>query len=310
MEGVRTVAGAHVDVTTNAVGADSLGAAREAGVSAGDTAAASCPECGETLAGHYCYLCGEKRLESRDLSVHHFFDEAAQELMSVEHSKLFHTIWALVFRPGFLTNEWIAGRRKRYLKPLNLCLGILALSLFAYSVYKPVSMYDIEKFINQSKREDTIQLFDRFAAKKHIETEALFDRLNEKWQRFMSFSPLFFVGGFALVLQLVFIFSRRYFVEHLVFSMHYVSFSTMVLVLLWPVYFFIGIKPGGVNVLIAVVKWLVDIVYMFFAVRAVYRLGSVRTLLASLLLVVGYFLSYLLVLIGALVLAIVNVAKS
>jgi hypothetical protein len=278
--------------------------------SAGEKVASSCPECGETLAGEYCHRCGEKRLESRDISVRHFFDEAAQELTSVEHSKLFHTIWALMFRPGFLTSEWMAGRRRRYLKPLNLCLGILALSLFAYSVYKPVSMYDIEKFIRQSKQEETVKLFDRFAAKKHMETKALFDRLNEKWQRFMSLSPLVFVGGFALVLQLVFLFSRRYFVEHLVFSMHYVSFSTMVLVLLWPVYFLIGIKPGGVNVLIAVFKWLVDIVYMFFAVRAVYRLSSVRTLFASLLLVVGFFLSYLLVLMGALVAAIVNVAMA
>jgi hypothetical protein len=297
---------AHADVTT-AAAADtkpSGAAARESDAS--DTLASSCPECGETLAGDFCHRCGEKRLESRDLSLRHFFDEAAQELMSVEHSKLFHTIWYLMFRPGFLTSEWMAGRRRRYLKPLNLCLGILALSLFAYSVYKPVAMYDIEKFVRQSKQEETIKLFDRFAAKKHMETEALYDRLNEKWQRFMSFSPLLFVGGFALVLQLVFIFSRRYFVEHLVFSMHYVSFSTMVLVLLWPVYFFIGIKPGGVNILIAVFKWLIDIVYMFFAVRAVYRLGSVRTLLASLLLVVGFFLSYMLVLMSSLVAAIVN----
>ena len=291
----------------------SSGAATGGDASARDDAAHAsqpCPECGEALVGDYCHLCGEKRLEAHDLSVRHFFGEAAQELTSVEHSKLFHTIWALLFRPGFLTNEWVAGRRKRYLKPLNLCLGVLAVSLFAYSVYKPVSMFDVEKFVRMDKKPESMQVFDRFAAKKHLERDVLFDRLNEKWQRYMSLSPLLFVGGFALVLQIVFVLMRRYFVEHLVFAMHFVSFSTLTVVLLWPLYFFIGIKPGGVNSLVAVFKWLLDIVYMFFAVRAVYRLGTVRTLLASILLTLGYFISYALVLAGALVAAIISVARS
>ena len=273
-------------------------------------AALGCPECGASLVGDFCHACGEKRPEARDLSVRHFFSEAAQELTSVEHSKLFHTLWALLVRPGFLTREWIAGRRRRYLKPLNLCLGILALNFFAYSVYKPVSMFDVEKFIRQEKRQESIQVFERFAAKKKLSLPELFDRLSDKWQRYMSVSTLLFIGGFALVLQVVFFFRRRYFVEHLVFSMHFVSFSTLVVLLLWPVYFFIGIKTGGVNIVLAVCKWLLDMVYMYFAVRAVYGLGTLKTVPAAVVLVVGYFLCYLLVLLAALVAAIVSVGLS
>ena len=125
-----------------------------------------------------------------------------------------------------------------------------------------------------------------------------------------TFAPLLIVGGFALVLQLVFIPTRRFFVEHLVFSMHFVSFSTLLVVLLWPVYFFIGVKPGGSNILLAVFKWATDIAYMFYAVRTVYGLGRGRTLVASVLLVAGYFLVYLLVLGTALVGAIVSVGLS
>ncbi len=269
-----------------------------------------CAECAGALVGDFCHRCGEKRPEARDLSVRRFFGEAAQELTSVEHSKLFHTIRALLFRPGFLTNEWVAGRRRRYLKPLNLCLGILALNFFAYSFYKPVSVFDIEKFIRQDKREESIKVFERFAAKKKLSLPELFDRLGDKWQRYTSLSTMLFVGGFALVLQLVFLLRRRYFVEHLVFSMHFASFSTLVILLLWPVYLFTGIKADGVNILVAVFKWLLDIVYIYFAVRAVYGLGTVKTLVASVVLVVGYFLSYALVLLGALVAAIIVVGRS
>lgn len=270
-----------------------------------------CPECEEALVGDFCHRCGEKGLGARDLSVRHFFSEAAQELTSVEHSKLFHTIRALLFRPGFLTNEWVAGRRRRYLKPLNLCLGILALSLFAYSVYKPVSTYDIETLLAQSGQPpEAFKPFERLAEKKRTDVSSLFERMSDKWQRYMSLSPLIIVGAFALVLQLVFMFSRRYFVEHLVFAMHFVSFSTLTVVLLWPLYFFIGIRQGPVNYAVAVVVWSVDIAYMYFAVRAVYGLRPLRTFLASLLLIAGYFVCYMVVLMTALVAAMVSVGLS
>ena len=220
--------------------------ARAASAEAARDAPGVCPECEDALVGDFCHRCGEKRPEARDLSVRHFFGEAAQELTSVEHSKLFHTFRALLLRPGFLTNEWVAGRRRRYLKPLNLCLGILALSLFAFSVYKPVSTYDLETMLTQSGQPpEALKPFEKLAAKKRTDVSALFDRMSEKWQRYMSLSPLVIVGGFALVLQLVFMFSRRYFVEHLVFAMHFVSFSTLTVVLMWPVYFFIGIKQAA-----------------------------------------------------------------
>lgn len=301
----RVEAGAGLNRAANLSRPSEVGAAGDALVADG-----GCPECSATLVGDFCHGCGAKRPEARDLSVRHFFSEAAQELTSVEHSKLFHTIRALLFRPGFLTNEWIAGRRRRYLKPLNLCLGILALSLFAYSVYKPVSTYDLETLLTQNGQPEARAPIERLAAKKRMDVSALFDRIGDKWQHYMSLAPLLIVGAFALVLQLVFIFSRRYFVEHLVFSMHFVSFSTLTVVMLWPVYFFIGIKQGPANIAIAVLKWSLDIVYMFFAVRAVYGLRPARTLLASVLLVAGYFVSYMFILMTALAAAIVSAALS
>jgi hypothetical protein len=271
----------------------------------------ACPECEAALVGDYCHLCGGKRPEARDLTVRHFFSEAAQELTSVEHSKLFHTIWALLFRPGFLTVEWIAGRRRRYLKPLNLYLGVFALSLFAFSVYKPVSLYNVEKFVHEGPNPaEAVRAYGKLAERKRVTLEVFFERINEKWQRYMSLSSLPLIGAFALVLQVVFLFSRRYFVEHLVFSMHYISFTTLFVVLLWPLYFFIGIRPGRINIAVAVLKWLLDVVYLFFAVRAVYGLGRGRTLLAAVLLLVGYFICYALSILVTLFAAVLSAALS
>jgi hypothetical protein len=112
---------------------------------------ALCPSCGETLVGDFCHRCGEKRAEARDLTLRHFLSEAAQEFTSVEHSKIFRTLRALLFRPGFLTREWAAGRRNCYLKPLNLCLLILALQVFVYST-RQVSTFDFGQIIESEKR--------------------------------------------------------------------------------------------------------------------------------------------------------------
>lgn len=267
-------------------------------------AQAVCPDCGGALLGDYCHTCGEKRADARDLTVKHFATDAMQELTSLD-SKLLRTLTALLFRPGFLTLEWIAGRRNRYLKPLNLCLGVFALSLFAYSVYKPVSMYNLQTIMEVEKTGQFAAVIKRRAERRNKTPEVMLEEMSERWQRYMSLTPVLLVVSFALVLQVVLLlFARRYFVEHLVFSIHFLSFAMLSVVFLWPIYFFIGIRPGGINTAVGVVKWLIDIVYMFFAVRAVYRLGTAKTFVVSLLLIAGYFVSYVLVYAGSLIAAI------
>lgn len=307
-EVVQTAGRAGADAGVGAPGAEPVGSPGGAADAAAE-APGVCPECEAALVGDYCHRCGEKRPEARDISVRHFFSEAAQELTSVEHSKLFHTIRSLLFRPGFLTVEWIAGRRKRYLKPLNLYLGIFALSLFAFTVYKPVSMYDIENGLKYGPNpEEGVRVYAKLAERRGMTTEAFFDRINERWQRYMSLSSLPLIGALALVIHIVFFFSRRYFVEHLVFSMHFVAFSTLTTVVLWPLYFFVGIKLSAVNLAVGVVKWSVDIVYLFFAVRAVYGLSRGWTLLSSVLLLVGYFVCYVLAIAVTLTMAVLFTA--
>src|SRR5690349_14523356 len=112
-------------------------------------AGGACPSCGGGLVGDYCHACGEKRAGARDLTLGHFLREAVQELTSLEHSKLLRTLRALLFRPGLLSAEWVEGRRNLYVKPLNLYLAVFALSLFAFSVYAPLSMYNLQTVIEQ-----------------------------------------------------------------------------------------------------------------------------------------------------------------
>jgi hypothetical protein len=291
------------DASRTTFGADSP--APDADVSERDAAAhesRTCPNCGETLVGDYCHGCGEKRPEARDLSVRHFLKDAAQELTSLD-SKLYHTLRALLFRPGLLTLEWITGRRGRYLKPLNLVLALFALQIFAYTASKAVSMFNVAMIVD-NERQFAAQLhtpngslydrlFSRASARKGASVESLYEAVNEKWQRNVSLLQPAQIVALAVLLQLLYIFSRRYFVEHLVFSMHFLAFTSLTTTLTWPVYFFLGIAPTRYNMLVAVSKFLLDIFYMFVALRAVYRGSHAFAVLRAFVLFVGYFVTYI-----------------
>lgn len=288
------------------------------GETVGAEASARCPSCGAALAGEYCHGCGEKRPEARDLSVRHFLTDAAAELTSLD-SKLYNTLRALLFRPGLLTLEWAAGRRGRYLKPLNLVLALFAAQLFAYTATKAASMFNISMIVeNERQLAEQMKipnggfydkLFARASAKKGASVESLYDAVNEKWQRNVSLLQPVQIVVLAALLQLLYFFSRRYFVEHLVFSMHFLAFTSLTVTLMWPVYYAIGIAPTRWNIMIASTKFLLDIFYMFVALRAVYRGSHAFAVLRAFVLFVGYFSVYVYIYMVALFAAMLSVLK-
>ena len=58
-----------------------------------------------------------------------FMREATGRYVSLD-GRMWRTLAALLFRPGFLTREYFAGRRRRYIRPARLFL-VLSLALFA-----------------------------------------------------------------------------------------------------------------------------------------------------------------------------------
>jgi Protein of unknown function (DUF3667) len=297
--------------------AEHVGTAAEA---SGDAAAEApaCPSCKETLVGDYCHRCGEKRPGARDLTLRHFFAEAAQEFTSVEHSKIFRTLRALLFRPGFLTLEWVAGRRNFYLKPLNLCLIILALQVFVYST-KQVSTFDFGRIVDTERQFIEAQglkhepVYERLVrtvmSQRGLSREAVLESINDRWSRNVSFFQLPLVLAYALLLQLFYLFSRRHFVEHVVFSLHFIAFTSLTVVLMWPIYYVLGVTPTAFNVWVAVGKFLLDIVYLFVAARAFYRDTAGWALVKAPAMFAAYFVIYVITYIAALLVSIAAVAK-
>src|SRR5207249_5874501 len=89
-----------------------------------------CENCGAPLAGRYCPQCGQAAIDYRR-SFRYVIVDVLDSFLNWD-SKFFATIGWLIARPWHLTNEFLAGRRVRYLHPLRLYL--LASILFFFAV--------------------------------------------------------------------------------------------------------------------------------------------------------------------------------
>ncbi len=83
-------------------------------------AAAACHNCGAALHGRYCAACGQEALPLAP-TLRHVVGDVAQELSDFD-SRIFRSIQKLFLAPGFLTREYLAGRRVRWVSPLRLYL--------------------------------------------------------------------------------------------------------------------------------------------------------------------------------------------
>ena len=86
-----------------------------------------CQNCGEALLGEHCYACGQptKGLVRHFSSIVGDFMDSVFEL----DSRILRTLGPLLFKPGYLSDEYFAGRRVRYVSPVRL---FVFLSLFAF----------------------------------------------------------------------------------------------------------------------------------------------------------------------------------
>ncbi len=88
----------------------------------------ACRNCGAAAPGHYCPACGQETALALP-AAGAFLREAAGRYVALD-GRLARTLAHLAFRPGFLTREYFAGRRRRYIRPARLFL-VLAIALFA-----------------------------------------------------------------------------------------------------------------------------------------------------------------------------------
>ncbi|WP_295997901.1 DUF3667 domain-containing protein [Rugamonas sp.] len=102
-------------------------------------APAHCLNCGSASSGNYCAHCGQETVLHRPSALE-FLHEFVGHYVALE-GKLTGTLGRLLFRPGALTVEYLAGRRVRFVQPLRLYLTLSVL-FFALMKFSGASLQD------------------------------------------------------------------------------------------------------------------------------------------------------------------------
>ncbi|HMT28625.1 MAG TPA: DUF3667 domain-containing protein [Bacteroidia bacterium] len=107
-----------------------------------------CTNCGKELheSDNFCPHCGQENDNKRQ-SFGRIMSELVIGFLSIE-SRLAHSIPALLFRPAFLTKEYLNGRRQRYLDPVRMFLTIVV-------IFFLVGSLEDDTNVDQGKKQTT-----------------------------------------------------------------------------------------------------------------------------------------------------------
>jgi hypothetical protein len=84
-----------------------------------------CDNCGTPLLGEHCYACGQP---TKGMVRH--FSSIVGTVLNID-ARVLRTLWPLMAKPGFLSREYFAGRRVRYVTPVRLYLFLSVVMFFA-----------------------------------------------------------------------------------------------------------------------------------------------------------------------------------
>jgi hypothetical protein len=230
----------------------------------------------------YCPHCGQET-SLQPPSVREFINHFFGNYIAV-HSTFAQTLWRLISRPGALTIDYLAGRKRRYILPLRLYLTISVIVFVVFGLLTATGQSNIEVSLksadlgsgnlvafgddHRATFKDGVvtcvglpdwlcgRLKSRFESSDGL--KKLIASLPDRMVRYWAYAMFFLVPVFALLLTIFYINRKRVYGEHLVFALHLHAFwllaMAMTLLSDWIALVAVFVVPG----------------YAIFAMRRVY----------------------------------------
>jgi hypothetical protein len=141
----------------------------------------NCLNCGATVAGKFCQVCGQENAEPKDtvlgLLQHFLYDITHFDGM------FFRSLKLLLFKPGMLTRKYIEGKRASYLNPIKMYVFTSAIFFIIFFTFlNPVkNLYDDSAEAKKSSLEkvkhDLVTVRD--SSEKSVNLEAMNSAIRE-----------------------------------------------------------------------------------------------------------------------------------
>ena len=284
-----------------------------------------CENCGAPLTGKYCAQCGQPGIDYHR-SFGTLVADAADAFLNLDE-RFLKTFGLVLFKPWRLTNDFLAGRRQRYVHPLRIYL--LASVAFFFLIrglehFKPehgaIVIDGSPKKHAKATHSPTaaptassaasptaspIPSDDKDGLNFHFSDDDETDRQKSPFEKWLKNRVKEKIGSsgdrgviflkalidnlgpmvlcciplFALVLKILYIFKKRYYIEHLVFALHthaFVFLSTLIIIgigllLNWK-------APGALTPVVCTFLSFAVLINLLVAIRRVYKQNWFATL--------------------------------
>ncbi len=239
----------------------------------------TCRNCGAPAPGNYCPECGQETIAEPQYAAQFF--QALFGKWAARNGLLWQTLPRLVVSPGALTTEYVAGRRARYVRPMQL---YLTASVIVFAAVQYFGLDASLRFYGEHGvhllRTSPISA-DESASRgarltpvaiilDHVDTSGVrrfkamsaaerFRFLHAKRAQSLSYFVLVLVPLFALILSACYRDRRQPYGTHLVFGLHTHAFLLLILLV-----------EGMLPAVLANVTSLWVMAYFFVALRRVY----------------------------------------
>lgn len=270
-----------------------------------------CPNCGEPVAENFCPSCGQAVRERRG-PLFSLLGDLFSEIFSLD-SRQWRTLVNL-WIPGRLTQLYLAGKRASFASPVRvylvtslvffLLVGFPAPDAEKCNVYVGDLLIGREEPVpglTDLKLEtvDTSTAFGRWVGERLLPThehlqampaQELLDGFFGSLERIVPTTLIFFVPILAFALKLFYIRRPFFYVDHLIFGLHFQSALFQALVL---AYFANAMGLADrIHPLLAYLTafGLILTVYLALALKRVYGQGWIRTILKTGILALFYLL--------------------
>ena len=236
---------------------------------------------------------------NKNLSFRLFLKNFFTEVVSIDN-RIINTLKILISKPGYLTYLHFNSSEEKYIPPIKLYF-IINFVFFLVIPILTTSQFQIFNF-NLASLSGSNQIYQNIVKEEIQERNVTPEIYTERFNAHIKFNQpalvFLIVPFFALLLKIIFLTKKRYYLEHLYFALDYLSFFLLSLTLATIIYrilvfglSYFSVSQGLVAMVILVAFLIGLSIYLFISLSTFYKNTTLSNIIAYPFILVGFFIS-------------------
>ena len=181
-----------------------------------------CFNCGTPISGKFCHHCGQRVRDNLDRSLGRLMGEFFGNIFFLDNRFLI-SLWYLIRFPSRMTNEFLEGKRKKFISPVTLYLFFNLIFFFV----NPLTDYSIG-LIDQIYHQPYSPLIEEWALNELQERGVNVQTFSVTYQNASNnISKSIMILNIPMIALFVFLIAfkkRKFYFDNLIFAFHFFSF--------------------------------------------------------------------------------------